>query len=97
MESFGIIHLFDEYGQIRLCIGKRFVLLEIHFLLLQCLKKAFCLGIVVRITYRGHADLRSDLLQLLSVVIAGILDSAISMMDQSRRRAALCNRMLECR
>src|SRR2546423_15539596 len=97
MQSFGIIHLFDEDGQIRLCISKGFIVFEIDFLLLECFEKRLCLGIVIGIADRRHTDLRSDLLSLLYIVITGVLNSSVGMMDQSRRWTALSNRLLESR
>ncbi len=83
MPSFGILHLFDEDSQIRLCISEGFVVFEIDFLLLECFEKRFRLGIVRGIAERRHTDLCTDLLSLLDVVITGILNPSVGMMDQS--------------
>ena len=96
MKSLLIIHLFNENCQILLCIRKLVIFLEIHLFLLQRLKEAFRLRIVGGISDGRHTDLCSDLLQLFHILAAGILHSAIRMMDQSRLWLPFDNRLMQC-
>src|SRR5437660_220176 len=91
MQPLGIIHLLNEDLQIGLRVGKRLIFLEIHLLLLEGLEKTFGLGIVIRITHGGHANLCADLLQLLYIVMTSILHAAVGMMDQTGLRVTLGN------
>ncbi len=95
MQSLLSIDLFKEHGQILLRIRKGVIVFKIHLLLLERLKEAFRLGMVIGISYGRHTDVRSDLLQLLHILSAGILHASIRMMDQSRLWLPFDDRLMQ--
>jgi hypothetical protein len=54
-----------------------------HLFLLQRLKEAFHLRIIIEIADGRHTDLHSDRVQLFHILSAGILDSAIRRKESS--------------
>jgi hypothetical protein len=58
----------------------------VHLLLFECLDERLSLGVVVGITHAAHARLHSMIGQQREIVGAGILNAAVGMMNQPRRR-----------
>jgi hypothetical protein len=57
-----------------------------HLLLFESLHERFGFGVVVRVTHATHARLHTVLGQQRKIVGAGILDAAVRVMNQARRR-----------
>jgi len=68
---------------------------EIDLLGLDGLEKALSGSVVVRIALVGHADQEAVLEERLHIVVRGILDASIRVMNGSLGGTAICNGHLE--
>jgi len=60
MQPLGIVDLVDEAADVGFGLRERPVQLQVHLLVLQRLEEALCLGILVGVAERRHADVRSN-------------------------------------
>ena len=84
MQSLFIIHRLQEIGNSFLDIGKGLIFPEVNFFRFQGFKEALCFGVVVRVAFSGHTDLKAAALQPLGVISGRILHPAVGMVDYSR-------------
>ena len=88
MQPLAIINVLDEVGKTILDIVHRPVLPEVDLLGLQGPDEALGCRIVVGVAFVGHADPEAVCKQLLHVVVGGILDPAIRVVDDPCRGSA---------
>ena len=84
MQSLSIIHRFQKIGNTFLDIREVPIFPEVNFFRFQGLKETFGLGVVIRVTFSGHADLKAAGLKAVCIINGRILHSAVGMVDYSR-------------
>jgi hypothetical protein len=85
MKSVAIVYLLDEIrNSVRdLCVG--LVIEKMHLLIFYRLPERFCKCVVRGITPSAHADFEVVFYQFGDIVVAGILYSAIRVVNAARR------------
>jgi hypothetical protein len=92
MDSLPIVEDFDEHKNISLCLLSRSVSTMMYQLGFQSGEKALHRGIIKCITGAAHTNSCLDSIQERQVVVAGILTSAVGMMNQAWWRVASTQR-----
>ena len=92
-----IVNVFNEDADRLAGVFKITIVSAVNLLLLECLHKALCFGVVVGIAHATHAWLDLMRCKHRGIIMACILDTAIGVMDQTAgRRSACFDRHLEC-
>jgi len=91
MKSLAVIDVVNELAQIARRLLEGLILLEIHLLWFERFEKTFRFGIVIGVAFGRHTDPNSQFLQALGVGKAGILDSAIRMVNEPWEEVSLCD------
>ena len=81
MQTLAVVDFLAEKGKPNLNICQRSVFPEIDFLDFDRFKEAFGGGIVIGISLSGHADQKAVFQEHPHVVVRGLLDSPIGVMD----------------
>lgn len=97
MKALLIVDRLDEVTESGMGFGQGPVVFQIDLLAFQGFEEALGLGILVRVAGGRHADLGTDRTQSLDRGLAGIVDTAISVMDQARGGLAQRDRLLHGR
>ena len=84
MQSLPIIHRFQEIGNPFLDIRKVPVFPEVNFFRFQGFEETLGGGVVVRVAFSGHTDLKTAGLKPVCVINGRILHPAIGMVDYPR-------------
>src|SRR6266542_3067778 len=84
MQPLGVVHVLDEAAEVRLGFCEGLVVLQVHLLMLERAEEALSLGVLVGIADRRHADARAGTFQAGDIGGAGVLDTLVAMVDQSR-------------
>jgi hypothetical protein len=95
MQTLAVVHFLDEKGKPNLDIFQDSVFPQIYFFNFDGFKKTFGGGIVVWVSLTRHADPEDVFAEHLYIVMRGILDAPIGVMDDPFRRTAICNGHLE--
>ena len=89
MQPLAIVNVFDEEGKPVLDIVHRPVIPEVDLLGLQGLEEALGGRVVIGVAFPGHADPEAVMKERVHVVVGGILDPPIGVMNDSCRGIAL--------
>jgi len=96
MQPFAIVDFFDEIGKPVLDIDDGPVFPEIDLLSFEGFHETFGNGVIVRIAPSGHADLEATDKKRVHVVMGGILDPLVRVMDDPFRGFARPDRHIKC-
>jgi len=88
MQPLAIVNFFDEEGKPVLDIVHRPVFPEVDLLGLQGLEEALGGRVVVGVAFPGHADPEAVMKERVHVVVGGILDTPVGVMDDPCRGIA---------
>jgi len=91
MQSLSIIHRFQEIGNPFLDIREVPVFPEVNFFRFQGLEETLGGGVVVRVAFPGHTDLKTADLKPSGVIAGCILHPAVGMVDYSRSGVSSTN------
>jgi len=86
MQTFAVINFLDEKGKPNLNIFQGSVFPKVNFFDLECFEKAFRGSVVVGIAFAGHADQKAMLQESFYVIMGGILDAPIRVMNNALGR-----------
>lgn len=95
MKTLAVVYFLDEKGKPNLNVFQGSIFPEVDLLGLDGLEKALGGSVVVGIALAGHADPEAVLEEHLYIVVRGILDTSIRVMDDSLWGTAICNGHLE--
>ena len=88
MKALPVIDFLDEKWKSLDHIFIRFVVPEMHLLILECFVERLHESVVVRIALGRHADLETVLAKLSNVVGRGVLNSTVGVVDAAASWAA---------
>ena len=89
MQPDAIVVLLDECGNVRTQVVEISIGIGVDLLLLERLHEALTTGVVIGVGRSAHAREHVVRSQQGHVCFGGLLDAAIRMMDQPRRRVSL--------
>ena len=95
VNTFFVVHLFDEPGQVFQHVEIRFVVHQIDFLLLERFHEPLDDGVVIRIATGRVGEQEVVFVQQLHVRLAQILNAAVRVMDAPGRWSACLDRLAQ--
>ncbi len=95
MQTLAVVYFLDEKGKPNLNVLQGSIFPEIDLLDLDGLEKALGGSVVVGIALAGHADQEAVVAERLHIVVRGILDASIGVMNDPLGGTAICNGHLE--
>jgi len=89
MQPFLIVDLFDKIRNSVFDILQGSILSKIDFFVFQGLDKTLSNSVIIGVPFPGHANLEPTMQQGMDIIVCGILNPSIRMMDDSGGRISI--------